>query len=295
MGAMNKLPMSKRVQILSMLCEGSSMRSISRVCDVSLNTVAKLLEDAGQAALEMHDELVRNVRATLIQADEIWTFNYCKDKTLPTAKAAPADAGSVWTWTALDSVHKMLVSYFLGDRSSQSAIALMDDLRGRLANRVQLTTDAHRAYLEAVEGAFGGDIDYAMLLKLYGPGPQTPETRYSPAECIGTRRTLVEGNPDMARVSTSHVERLNLSLRMQLRRFTRLTNAHSKKLANHIFMVALYTVFYNFIRIHKSLRMTPAMSAGLADRLYGFEDILNWIDAKRAPKKRGSYKPRNSK
>lgn len=277
---MNKLPVEKRVQILFLLCEGSAMRAVSRVCDVSLNTVAKLLEDAGEASMEMHDELMRDVKATRIQCDEIWSFNY-KEKNVATAKAAPAGAGSVWTWTALDSAHKVMVSYFVGDRTGQSAIALMDDLRNRLIGRVQLTTDGHKAYLEAVEGAFGGDIDYAVLVKLYGGTHDSPETRYSPAECVGTRRMPIEGNPDMCCVSTSHVERSNLSMRMHMRRFTRLTNAHSKKLANHIHMVALYAAFYNFIRSHKTLRMTPAMSAGIVDRFYGFEDILARIDANR--------------
>ena len=291
---MNKLPLSKRTQILAMLCEGSSMRSISRVCDVSLNTVAKLLVDAGEACIEMHGELVRDVKATHIQCDEIWSFNYCKDKNVATAKAAPDGAGSVWTWTALDSVNKLIVSYFIGDRSGQSAIALMDDLRERISNRIQLTSDGHKAYLDAVEGAFGGDIDYAMLVKLYGGTHNSPETRYSPAECIGARKERIEGNPDMSNVSTSHVERSNLSMRMHMRRYTRLTNAHSKKLANHIYMVALYTVFYNFIRNHKTLRMTPAMAAGLADSFYEFEDILTRIDSKQAPKKRGPYRKRIS-
>jgi IS1 family transposase len=291
---MNKLPLAKRVQILSMLCEGSSMRSISRVVNVSLNTVSKLLEEAGEAALEMHDEMVRGVKASRIQCDEIWSFVYAKEKNVKTAKAAPEDAGDVWTWTALDADSKLIVSYFVGDRSGQSAIALMDDLRSRLANRVQLTTDGHKAYLEAVEGAFGADVDYAMLVKLYGQGAAGPETRYSPAECIGARKERIEGNPDIAHVSTSHVERSNLSMRMHMRRFTRLTNAHSKKLANHVHMIALYTVFYNFIRSHKSLKMSPAMAAGIIPSFLGFEDVLARIDAKAVPTKRGPYKKRNS-
>lgn len=270
------------------------MRSISRVVDVSLNTVSKLLEEAGEVALEMHDEMVRGVKASRIQCDEIWSFVYAKEKNVKTAKAAPEDAGDVWTWTALDSDNKLIVSYFVGDRSGQAAIALMDDLRSRLANRVQLTTDGHKAYLEAVEGAFGADVDYAMLVKLYGQGATGPETRYSPAECIGARKERIEGNPDIAHVSTSHVERSNLSMRMHMRRFTRLTNAHSKKLANHVHMIALYTVFYNFIRSHKSLKMSPAMAAGIAPSFLGFEDVLARIDAKAVPTKRGPYKKRIS-
>ena len=291
---MNKLPLAKRTQILAMLCEGSSMRSISRVADVSINTVSKLLVEAGEACLALHHEEVRNVKASRIQCDEIWSFCYAKAKNVPTAKDAPEGAGDVWTWTALDADTKLMVTYCIGDRSAQSAMVLMNDLRDRLANRVQLTTDGHRSYLEAVEGAFGSDIDYAMLVKLYGDvGGDTPERRYSPMPCIGATKRRVEGNPDFAHVSTSHVERMNLSIRMQNRRFTRLTNAFSKKLDNHIHALALYFAFYNFCRIHKSLRVTPAMAAGITDRLWSLEDIVARIDAMApAPQPRGPYKKR---
>jgi IS1 family transposase len=291
---MNKLPLAKRTQILAMLCEGSSMRSISRVADVSINTVSKLLVEAGEACLAIHEETVRNVKAGRVQCDEIWSFCHAKEKNVASAKAAPEGAGDVWTWTAIDADTKLIVSYFVGDRSGQSAIALMDDLRGRLANRVQLTTDGHRAYLEAVEGAFGGDVDYAQLVKMYGPTITAPG-RYSPAECTGIKKIRREGNPDVAHVSTSFVERQNLTMRMSMRRFTRLTNAFSKKLDNHIHALALYFAFYNFCRIHKTLRMTPAMAAGITDRLWSLEDIVARIDADApAPKPRGPYKPRNS-
>jgi IS1 family transposase len=286
---MNKLPVAKRVQILSMLCEGVSMRSISRVADVSINTVGKMLIDAGIVAVEMHDELVRGVKARRIQCDEVWSFCYAKQKNVAAAKTAPAIAGDVWTWTALDSESKLIVSYLIGDRSGEAAKRLMNDLGNRLANRVQLTTDGHSAYLEAVEGAFGADIDYAQLVKIYGESPEA-EKRYSPAVCLGARKTRIEGDPDPDYISTSHVERSNLSMRMHMRRFTRLTNAFTKKFMSHVHMVALYTVFYNFIRIHKSLRVTPAMQAEIADRVFGFEDILTRIDAKNVPKKRGSYR-----
>ena len=290
---MNKLPLAKRVQILSMLCEGSSMRSISRVTDVSINTVTKLLVDAGETCLALHDELVRNVRASRIQCDEIWSFCYAKEKNVEKAKAAGEDANDVWTWTALDADTKLIVSYFVGDRSGQSAIALMDDLCGRLANRVQLTTDGHKAYLEAVEGAFGGDVDYAQLIKLYGDVPDAHKGRYSPADCTGIKKNWVEGNPDLKHVSTSYVERQNLTMRMSMRRFTRLTNAFSKKLDNHIHALALYFMFYNFTRIHKSLKVSPAMAAGVTDRLWSMEDIALAIDARaEPPKKRGPYKKR---
>lgn len=292
---MNKLPLAKRVQILSLLCEGSSMRSISRVTDTSINTVAKLLAEAGEACLALHEGHVRDVNASRIQCDEIWSFCYAKERNVPMAKAAVDGAGDVWTWTALDAETKLIVSYFVGDRSGQSAITLMDDLRSRLANRVQLTTDGHKAYLEAVEGAFGGDVDYAQLIKLYGDVPDSAKGRYSPAECTRTRKQRVEGNPDIKHVSTSYVERQNLTMRMSMRRFTRLTNAFSKKLESHIHALALYFAFYNFVRVHKSLRMSPAMAAGITDRLWSMEDIIAAIDAREAPaKKRGPYKKRDA-
>lgn len=287
---MNKLPVAKQVQILSMLCEGSSMRSISRVVDVSINTVTKLLVDAGEACLALHDEKVRNVTASRIQCDEIWSFCHAKQKNVAKAKAAPEGAGDVWTWTAIDADTKLMVAYFVGDRGAESAMCLMDDLRDRLANRVQLTTDGHKAYLDAVEGAFGGDVDYAQLVKLYGPAISSPG-RYSPAECIGARKTPIEGRPDKAHISTSHVERMNLSIRMQNRRFTRLTNAFSKKLDNHIHALALYFAFYNFVRIHKTLKVTPAMAAGVTDKLWSMEDIVALVEARRpVPGRRGPYK-----
>ena len=291
---MNKLPLAKRTQILAMLCEGSSMRSISRIADVSINTVGKLLVEAGEACLAIHDETVRNVKASRIQCDEIWSFCYAKQKNVADAKAAPDGAGDVWTWTAIDADTKLMVSYFVGDRSGESAMIVMDDLRSRLSNRVQLTTDGHKAYVEAVEGTFGADVDYAQLVKLYGSiGGAGPEKRYSPADCTGIKKVRREGNPDIAHVSTSHVERMNLSIRMQNRRFTRLTNAFSKKLDNHIHALALYFAFYNFCRIHKTLRVTPAMAAGITDRLWSLDDIVAKIDAMSPePKPRGPYKKR---
>ena len=289
---MNKLPHAKRQQILAMLCEGSSMRSISRVADVSINTVSKLLVEAGEACLAIHDETVRDVKSSRIQCDEIWSFCHAKQKNVASAKAAPEGAGDVWTWTALDADTKLIVSFYVGDRSGESAMVLMDDLQARLANRVQLTTDGHKAYLEAVEGAFGGDVDFTQLVKLYGPTITAPG-RYSPAECIGAKKQRVEGNPDIAHVSTSYVERQNLTMRMSMRRFTRLTNGFSKKLDNHIHALALYFVFYNFTRIHKTLRMSPAMAAGITDRLWSLEDVIAKIDELApAPKARGPYKKR---
>ena len=261
------------------------MRSISRTTGVSINTVTKLLVDAGRACAAYHDETVRNVKSHRVQCDEIWSFCYAKDKNVPVAKAAPKGAGDVWTWTAIDSDSKMILSYEVGDRSSATAIEFMDDLRGRLVNRVQLTTDGHKAYLEAVEGAFGGNVDFSQLIKLYGgpTGKKGHERKYSPAECVGIKTRIVEGNPERKHISTSYVERQNLTMRMGMRRFTRLTNAFSKKIENHLHMLSLYFVHYNFVRMHKSLRMTPAMAAGVTDTLHDMEWLLGLIDA-RAPK-----------
>jgi len=271
------------------------MRSISRVVGVSINTVTKLLVQAGEACAAYHDETVRNVEARRVQCDEIWSFCYAKQKNVKTAKAAPEEAGDVWTWTALDADSKLIVSYLVGGRDSQYAIEFMDDVAKRLANRVQMTTDGHKAYLEAVEGAFGGDIDYAQLVKMYGAAPDAMKGRYSPAECTGTRKRRVEGDPAIEDVSTSYVERQNLTMRMSMRRFTRLTNGFSKKIDNHIHMLSLYFVHYNFCRIHKSLKVTPAMAAGVSGTLHDMEWIVGLIDARASnPGPRGSYKKDNS-
>jgi IS1 family transposase len=292
---MNKLPLRTRVQILTMLCEGSSMRSISRVADVSINTVSKLLVDAGKFCAELHDSEVRNVASKRVQCDEIWSFVGAKAKNVSAMKQPVDGAGDVWTWTALDSDSKLIISWLVGGRDGEYALAFMDDVKDRLANRVQLTTDGHRAYLNAVEEAFGADIDYAMLVKQYGEpeSNESPERRYSPAVCTGATKTRIEGNPDPAHVSTSHIERANLTMRMANRRFTPLTNAFSKKFDNHVHMVAIYTVWYNFIKMHKTLKMTPAMAAGVSKTLWSMEDLCEKMDAV-APKpgKRGPYKKR---
>jgi IS1 family transposase len=295
---MNKLPLKTRVQILTLLCEGSSMRSISRICDVSINTVSKLLVDAGKFCADLHDREVRNVTSKRVQCDEIWSFTAAKQKNVATMKNEVDGAGDTWTWTALDSDSKLIISWLVGGRDGEYALAFMDDVKDRLANRVQLTTDGHKAYLNAVEEAFGADIDYAMLVKQYGEpeGKAVPqERRYSPAVCTGAKKTRIEGSPDMAHVSTSHVERANLTMRMHMRRFTRLTNGFSKKFENHVHMVALYTVWYNFIKMHKTLRMTPAMAAGVTDKLWSMDDLVAMMDEV-APKPgpRGPYKKRGA-
>jgi IS1 family transposase len=277
---MNKLPLEKRVQILSMLCEGSSMRAISRICDVSINTVTKLLVDAGNACAAFHFETVRGVRCKRVQCDEIWSFCYSKASNTPPA-GTRIGRGDVWTWTALDADSKLIISWMVGDRDADTAGIFINDLSDRLANRIQLSTDGHHAYLNAVEDAFGGDIDYAMLVKLYGAPegkPGSPERRYSPSRCIGTRYRRIVGAPNEYYTSTSYTERHNLTMRMQMRRFTRLTNAFSKKIDNHCHALALYFVFYNFVRTHKAHKLSPAMAAGLTDRLWDAADIVRLVD-----------------
>jgi IS1 family transposase len=275
---MNKLSVKARAQMLSVLCEGASMRSVSRLADVSINTVAKLLIDAGKFCAAFHDDNVKGVEAKRIQCDEIWSFTYAKAKNVAKAKEAPEWAGDTWTWTGIEADTKLIVSWLVGGRDSEYAMAFMDDLRSRIVNRVQLTTDGHKAYLQAVEGAFGGDIDYAVLHKVYGASPESSKGKYSPADCIGTQKHRIEGDPDMKHVSTSYIERNNLTMRMHNRRFTRLTNAFSKKFESHVHMVAIWAVWYNWVRIHKTLRITPAMAANLTDTLWSWETIVAKMD-----------------
>jgi IS1 family transposase len=277
---MNRLPIAKRAQILHALVEGNSLRDTSRLADVSINTVYKLLVDAGEACAAYHDEHVRNAAARRIQCDEIWSFVYAKAKNVATAKRKDLAYGDAWTWVAIDADTKLVLSYLVGARDAEYALALMDDLRQRVTTRLQLTTDGHTPYLRAVEEAFGADIDYAMLIKLYGEPPASPEAsrRYSPSDCIGTRKNKIAGNPDLRHVSTSYVERQNLTMRMSMRRFTRLTNAFSKKIENHAHAVALHYMHYNFVRIHKTLRIAPAMAAGVTDRLWSIENLAEVIN-----------------
>jgi IS1 family transposase len=288
--SMNKLPIAKRAQILAMLTEGASMRSVSRLADVSINTVSKLLVEAGKFCAGYHDAKVRNVKAKRVQVDEIWSFTAAKAKNVSAMKTPVAGAGGTWTWTAIEADTKLIISHFGGGRDGECAKWFIDDMAARIANRIQLTSDGHKAYLEAVEGAFGADIDYAMLNKIYGASPESAKGRYSPAECIGIKKDRIEGDPDMKHVSTSYAERANLTMRMHNRGFTRLTNAFSKKFENHAHMVAIYAVWYNFLRIHKSLRVTPAMAAGLSETVMDWANIVEAMDADTPAQKRGPYK-----
>lgn len=274
---MNKLSIEKRVQIVSLLVEGNSLRATSRLVDVSLNTVTKLLVDIGTACQKYHDENVRNVKSKRIQCDEIWSFVYAKEKNLPEDMQGKFGLGSVWTWVAIDSDSKLAVSWLVGNRDSEYAKIFMEDVANRLSNRVQLTTDGLKAYLEAVEQNFGADIDFAQLVKMYGESLDN-EHRYSPVDFTGTKKEVISGYPDQKRISTSHVERQNLTMRMSMRRFTRLTNGFSKKIENHAHAIALHFMYYNFVRIHKTLRVTPAMEAGLTKKLWNIEDLVKLLE-----------------
>jgi len=269
---MNTLTNERRSQVIRLLCEGVSIRSTVRVTGVAKNTIVKLLYDVAKACIRHQDAALRNLTCNRIQCDEIWSFCYAKDKNVPKDKRGKFGFGDVWTWTAIDPQTKLIVSWLVGGRDAGTARDFMHDLADRLANRVQLTTDGLRVYADAVESAFGANIDYAMLVKLYGE-PRDREATYSPAECIGIRTVKMNGDPKPQGISTSHVERHNLTMRMSMRRFARLTNAFSKKLENHIAALALYFTYYNFCRVHQSLRVTPAMEAGIADHVWDIDEI----------------------
>lgn len=280
---MNKLDHKARAQALQMMAEGVSLRAITRLTRTSRTTLIKLLEDAGEAFSDYQDRTLVDLKCKRVQVDEVWAFCYAKQKTVPFAKKAPQGAGDIWTWIGLDADSKLALSWHVGGRDSDAAMIFMDDLAKRLANRVQLTSDGHKAYLEAVEGAFGSAIDYAMLVKVYGPSPEG-QRRYSPAECLGAVKHRVEGNPDPKHVSTSYSERQNLNIRMGNRRMTRLTNAFSKKAANHNHMMAIYFMHYNFVRIHQTLKITPAMEAGVTKKLWEMSDMVAVLEAWEAEK-----------
>ena len=269
---MNRLPIESRALILSLLVEGNSLRSVSRLCDVSINTVTKLLVDLGKACASYQNAHLNNLPCKRIQCDEIWAFCYAKQKNVPIEKQGEFGYGDVWTWTAICADTKIVPSFFVGLRDAACAYHFMRDLAGRLKTRVQITTDGHKAYLNAVEDVFGSGVDYAQLVKLYGAAPAN-DTRYSPAQCIGAVVSEVSGDPDPKHISTSYVERQNLTMRMCMRRFTRLTNGFSKKIDNHVHAVAIHFMYYNFARIHKTLRITPAMAAGVSDHVWTLEEI----------------------
>jgi IS1 family transposase len=273
---MNKLSKEKRAQILCCLVEGNSLRATARMCDVAFNTVLKFIPEIGTACDEYQDKTFHNLKCKRIQCDEIWSFCYAKEKNVPKEKRGTFGYGDVWTWVAIDADTKLVPSFMVGTRGAQSAKLFMDDLASRLANRVQLTTDGHKVYLEAVENAFGGDIDYAMLIKEYESTQE--ETRYSPAKCNGSETKRISGNPTKKDISTSYVERQNLTMRMGMRRFTRLTNGFSKKVENHAYHLAIFYMHYNFCRVHKTLRVTPAMEAGIADHVWTLEEVIRLVD-----------------
>jgi len=277
MELMNRLQAAKRAQIIGMMVEGVSIRAIARLTGTSKNTIVKLLRDTGQACAEYQDKTLRNLTCKRLQLDEIWSFVYAKQKNVPDSKLG--EAGSVWTWTAIDPDTKLIASWMLGDRGADTARAFVKDLADRLANRVQITSDGWRAYLTAVERAFQGEIDYAMLDKTYA-GPLEAGKHYGPPVRVGAKKRYITGNPDPAHISTSIAERMNLNIRMGLRRFTRFTNAFSKKIENHFYALAIYFMHYNFVRIHQTIGVTPAMAAEVTDKLWSLGDMIAILEAR---------------
>jgi IS1 family transposase len=273
---MNRLNVNRQAQILHCLCEGNSIRATARLTDSAINTVVKLLCEAGKACSNYQDKVLRNLKCRRLQIDEAWAFVGCKEKNA-TSEQKSKGCGDVCTWAAIDADTKLVPCWFVGHRDANCAFHFLHDLKARLAMKVQLTTDGYKPYFVAVEDAFGCEVDYAQLQKIYGKVKETPETRYSPAVCMGARKTIIRGKPDYAHISTSFIERQNLTMRMSMRRFTRLTNAFSKKLENHEHAVALHFMYYNFCRIHQSLRVTPAMEAGVTDHVWSLEEIIALI------------------
>lgn len=288
---MNKLPLKDQAQILNLLVEGNSMRATSRIADVSINTVTKLLVDAGSACLAYHDEVVHNINSQRVQCDEIWSFCYAKEKNVTPEHKGVLGYGDVYTWTAIDADTKLALSWLVGHRGQEYAEAFITDLASRLHGRIQLTTDGHGPYLGAVEKVFGGAIDYAMLVKIYEGQGKQDQQRYSPAGFVKAEKRTIVGNPKLGAISTSYVERQNLTMRMGMRRFTRLTNGFSKKIENLEYAVSLHFMHYNFARIHKTLRVTPAMEASISDHVWSLEEIASLVPEPVA-KPRGPYKKR---
>ena len=276
---MNKLSREARAKILHLLCEGNSIRAVTRLIGTSKTTVTKLAVDAGKAAAWYQDRVFQNLQCKRLQLDEVWGFVGAKAKNADPVLKASGQAGDAWLWVATCADTKLVPSWLVGGRDGNTAVIFTDDLQARLANRVQITSDGHKAYLEAVATSFGGDVDYAMLIKIYGPISEHAVGRYSPADCVGARKERIEGNPDPKHVSTSFAERNNLNVRMHSRRMTRLTNAFSKKMENHAHAMALHFLYYNFVRIHKTLRTTPALAAGVTDRLWEIDGIVDVLEA----------------
>ncbi len=276
---MNRLNLQKRAQILGCLVEGNSLRATARMTDTAINTVVKLLVDVGKACAEYQNQALRTLKCKRLQCDEIWAFCYAKDKNVPEDKKGQFGYGDVWTWTAICADTKIVPSWLVGSRDLETASIFIEDLASRLAHKVQLTTDGLKVYLEAVEGAFGGNIDYAMLVKMYGESLEAKmQKRYSPAKYTGSRKEIIAGNPDRHHISTSYAERQNLTMRTSMRRFTRLTNAFSKKVENLAHAVSLHFMYYNFARIHKTLRVAPAMEPGVSSHLWSLEEIAGLAD-----------------
>ena len=273
---MNKLTKEQQVRVVACLVEGNSLRATVRMTGIHRTTIQKLLVELGAACSDYQDKAFRNLKCERIQCDEIWSFCYAKDKNVPDEMRGQPGVGSVWTWVAFCPDTKLVPCWFVSTRDAGAANHFMHDLAGRLAHKVQLTTDGHHAYLSAVEDAFGGSVDYAMLVKIYG-AERAGEARYSPAQCMGARKAVKIGSPDKAHISTSHIERQNLTMRMQMRRFTRLTNAFSKKIENHEAAIALHYLHYNFARVHQTLRVTPAMEVGISNHVWSIEEIVNLL------------------
>jgi IS1 family transposase len=292
MVTMNSLTVERRKQVLLALVEGNSIRSTVRMTGIAKNTIVKLLAELGDACREYQDKALRKLNCKRIQCDEIWQFCYAKEKNVPAEKRGTFGYGDVWTWVAIDADTKLAVSWMIGGRDARTARCFVQDLAERLANRVQLTTDGHRVYLNAVESAFGADVDYAMLVKIYG-ADSSDDTKYSPAECIDCKPIAITGRPDPKHISTSYVERQNLTMRMSMRRFTRLTNGFSKKVENHAYAIALHFMYYNFCRVHQTLRVTPAMEARITDHVWEIEELICLAPERKAGP-RGPYKKTNS-
>jgi IS1 family transposase len=271
---MNKLSMDKKVAVITALVEGCSVRSTSRLTGVAKGTIIRLLEEVGTACAAFQDVALRNIKAERIQIDEIWSFVGCKQKNVTVEKIEVGICGDTWTFAAIEAQSKLVISWLVGRRDAGCATEFLQDVASRLANRVQLTTDGHKMYVNAVVDAFADDIDYAQLVKVFGNDPEG-QKRYSPAQCLGTKKEALIGSPDPTHISTSYIERQNLTMRMNMRRFTGLTNAFSKKIENHMHSVALFYMYCNFVRIHQTLRVTPAMEAGICQRAWSIYDIVS--------------------